>query len=578
MRSNLLQAILILIGWLSKKSKTKIIILISLSIFVGILEVTTLMTINPLFKVINGEKTLNFTYIGFLNNLDSSQLLPLISSCLIFLLAITSFLKVKTISYGNFLSAEIGTRISKKLLKSFLGNDYLLHKSRETGEVINVFTYNLTKSVSFLNYLLNFIVSFFSFLFISSFIVFENSLISIGTFITLAISYFFIAKVYKKRIISDAKKVKVNLDEMTNMIQEIIRDIENIIISYKDDQIIQKYSRIDSIYKYSGANITNYNSLPRYIIEGIGLTSFGVFTSIYALLNQSKGIESISFFSSIGSIILGMQKLLPAVNNLYTTWSSMNANIVSINAVNDYLIKYSDKTRLIEGKHFLNKFNHYIELCDISYSYPLGEKVLNNISLKINKGEKILINAPSGFGKTTLINIIAGILKPKHGIIKLDGFPLGEKITLSQWRRQIGYIKQKSFLKSGRLLDLIIGEEVEKKNEELAIKKARYFCKIACLEEFIENLPNKYLEYIKEDGNTLSGGQTQRLAIAICLASNPALVIFDETTSGLDKKIELKLLKNIKEINDLTMIFISHSKTLETLFEKNIDISNFKKH
>ena len=467
MRSNLLQAIFILIGWLTKKSKTKIIILISSSIFVGILEVTTLMTINPLFKLINGEKTLNLPNINFFNNLNSSQLLLVISSSLIFLLAITSFLKVKTISYGNYLSAEIGTKISKKLLRNFLGNDYLLHKSRETGEVINIFTYNLTKSVSFLNYLLNFVVAFFSFFFISSFIIFKNSIISIGTFITVAIAYFLIAKVYKKRIISDAKKVKITLDEMTTMIQEIIRDIENIIISYKDREVIEKYSRFDTTYKYSAANITNYNSLPRYIIEGVGLTSFGIFTSIYALLNYSKGMEGISFFSSIGSIILGMQKLLPSINIIYTSWSSMNANIVSIDAVNGYLIKYSDKNRIIEGKKLLNKFNHFIELCDISYSYPIGDKVLNNISLKINKGEKILINAPSGFGKTTLINIIAGLLKPRNGIIKLDGYPLGEKITLSQWRRQIGYVKQKSFLKSGRLIDLILGEAVEKKQEQL---------------------------------------------------------------------------------------------------------------
>ena len=98
-------------------------------------------------------------------------------------------------------------------------------------------------------------------------------------------------------------------------------------------------------------------------------------------------------------------------------------------------------------KSFLKKFNEHIELCDISYSYPTGEKVLNNISLKINKGEKILVSAPSGFGKSTLIKVIAGLLKPRNGFIKIDGYPLGEKITLSQWRRQIGYVKQKIFFK-----------------------------------------------------------------------------------------------------------------------------------
>ncbi len=574
MQSNLLKTISILLGWLSKESKIKIMVLISSSIGVGILEVATLMTINPLLRAINNEQSLKLTNFIFFENLDTTELLFLSSSSLIFLLAITSFLKVKTISYGHFLSAEIGGKLSKKLLKNFIGNDYLIHKSRKTGDVINVFTYNLTKSVSFLNAFLNFIIGATSFLFISSFILYENSVITIGTFLTLAFSYFYIAKVYKQRIITDSKKVKVKYDELTNMVQEMIRDIENIIISYKDELIINKYIASDRVYKNSSAKISNYNTLPRYIIEGVGLTSFGIFTIIYFVINRANGLETISFISSIGAILLGMQKLLPVINNIYSNWSSMNSNIVSINALNNYLIIYSEKNRLIEGKKSMKEFSSDIELCNVSYSYGVGKNVLNNISLKINKGEKVIIKSPSGFGKTTLINIIAGLIKPKDGIIKLDGYPIGEKISSSQWKRQIGYVKQKSFLNSGRILDLIIGVKVEDKDKEAAIKKAKYFCKLACIHDYIEKLPNKYLEYIKEDGNTLSGGQTQRLAIAISLASNPSLIIFDETTSGLDKELELKVLKNIINFKDLTMIFISHSRTLDSIFDKSINLSD----
>ena len=255
----------------------------------------------------------------------------------------------------------------------------------------------------------------------------------------------------------------------------------------------------------------------------------------------------------------------------------MNANIVSVHALNEYYFASFDSKRIQDSDSRSKKFEKDFQLCNISFGYKYKKNVLNNISLKINKGDKILIKAPSGFGKTTLINIIITLIKPNKGQIKIDGRILGEQISLSQWRRQIGYVKQKSYLKSGRILDLVLGEEVPEREQKSKIKQAKYYCELVFIDEHINTLPNKYLEYINSDGSTLSGGQLQRLSIANALASNPSLLVMDESTSGLDVNIESKLLNNIVNLKDLTVLFISHSDSVSKNFKNQIDLTKLNK-
>ena len=182
-----------------------------------------------------------------------------------------------------------------------------------------------------------------------------------------------------------------------------------------------------------------------------------------------------------------------------------------------------------------------------------------------------MINGKSGLGKTTLINIICSLLKPSKGEIFIDKKLLGNQIDFSEWRRQIAFIKQKPFFKSGRIINLILGEKIDK-DINSAISKAKKYAEITCIDKVIEKLPEGYLQYINEDGKSLSGGQMQRIAIANALSLNPSLLILDESTAGIDKYTETKIFNNIFEKKDLTVLAISHSKNLENIFQKHVSL------
>ena len=146
---------------------------------------------------------------------------------------------------------------------------------------------------------------------------------------------------------------------------------------------------------------------------------------------------------------------------------------------------------------------------------------------------------------------------------------MGKNIDYSVWTRQKGLVKQKTFIKNGKIINLNLGENLEGEVKR-SINKAKYFAKLACIDDFIEELPNGYLENIDEDGKSLSGGQMQRIAIANALSLDPALLILDESTSGVDKETESKIFKNLFDLNQLTIIAISHSKNIEKLFDRHI--------
>lgn len=194
-----------------------------------------------------------------------------------------------------------------------------------------------------------------------------------------------------------------------------------------------------------------------------------------------------------------------------------------------------------------------IKLKNVDYSYGYGENVLNDINLNIHSGEKVTIVGMSGSGKSTLVKLLVDFFKPNKGEVSINEHNV-QNIDKHVLRGFINYIPQSPYVFSGSILEnLTLGNRENISNEDILEA-----CKIAQIDEDIEKMPLQFETVLDENGNTLSGGQKQRITIARALLSPAKVLIFDESTSGLDSITENNIMNNLMKIKGLTVIFIAH--------------------
>ena len=201
-----------------------------------------------------------------------------------------------------------------------------------------------------------------------------------------------------------------------------------------------------------------------------------------------------------------------------------------------------------------------MQLSNVKFKYDNKKNILNNINLKISRGEKIAIIGESGSGKSTLINIISGLLKPTYGNVYLN-----KKKELN-FSNLIGYVSQSIYLSDDNLIkNIALKNETNEKNYKYILK-------------IIKNLKLQSINIHKmvgERGSKLSGGQVQRVGIARCLFRNPEIIVLDEATSALDKNTEKQIVDYIfSKHNDKTIIFCTHKRSFIKKFDKVLEINN----
>jgi ABC-type bacteriocin/lantibiotic exporter with double-glycine peptidase domain len=256
---------------------------------------------------------------------------------------------------------------------------------------------------------------------------------------------------------------------------------------------------------------------------------------------------------------------MPAIQQIYSSYSQIKFSTPALDGI------YQDCTIL---KHKKNEndiqeifFNKKIDVKNISYKYiEGGHPILKNINIRLNACESLAIIGESGGGKSTLINIIAGLMVQDEGIIEVDGQPIINK-NRKAWRDCIGYVPQKiSILNASVAENIAFGVPIN----DIDMTRIKQVSKDAQIDDFItEKMSDSYQTIISENGADMSGGQIQRIAIARALYRQPKLLIFDEATNSLDKSTEKEVLDVIELLaKKCAIIFVTH---------KLADISRFNK-
>jgi ATP-binding cassette, subfamily B, bacterial PglK len=301
-------------------------------------------------------------------------------------------------------------------------------------------------------------------------------------------------------------------------------------------------------------------SSPKYFIELFAITII-----LGILLHNSSDLNSDTLIK-ISIFVVALLKLMPASNRILISFQQLNFGKSSLNLILNE-IKSLKKT---QDKKKLLKFKTSIILKNINFKYQnTNNYIFKNLSLKIYHGDTVGILGDTGSGKSTLINIILGLISPHSGTIKIDDIII--KNNFNYLLADTTYIPQ---------FPIILNDTIEnnitlgKSNFQNMIKSS---IRNSLLSKYINSLKKKQKTFLNDFGNNLSGGQKQRVAISRFFYFNNNFNIFDESTNALDAKTEEKVIKNlIKNKNKKTIIFISHNKKVFKNFDKIYEIRNKK--
>ncbi len=279
----------------------------------------------------------------------------------------------------------------------------------------------------------------------------------------------------------------------------------------------------------------------------IGILYLGGADIVNSYNAGTTGLELGELTAAIGYITI----ILMGFMMLAMSFQTIVRGAASINRLNEVL---KTEPVVIEGSIDESEETGTVEFKDVSFSYPdsSGELVLNNINLKVNKGEKIGILGSTGCGKSTLVNLITRFYDVTGGEVLVDGINVKD-YKFSTLRNKVALVLQKSELYLGTIKDNICWGK-----KDATLQEVITAAKIAQADDFIDNFNDKYETMVTEKGTSLSGGQKQRVSIARAIIKKPEILIFDDSTSALDLKTEADLYQAInRELSDMTIITIA---------------------
>lgn len=309
--------------------------------------------------------------------------------------------------------------------------------------------------------------------------------------------------------------------------------------------------------RYQASNST-LSQVPKFMIEAIG---FGGILALALLLLAQQGGSS---GSGLGHVlpVLGIYafagyRMLPAAQNIYSSLANMRFGAAALDSVHRDLAAARHLPQLQSTAVAPLALRASVALDHVSYTYPrAAAPALRDVALEIPIGSRIGLVGATGCGKTTLVDILLGLLRPSSGSIKVDGIAIGDA-EVRNWQRSLGYVPQHIFLADATVAENIaMGLAAEEIDMERVIACAR----IANLHDFvISTMSEGYATRVGERGIRLSGGQRQRIGIARALYHRPSVLILDEATSALDSKTEMGVMESIYGLSkDMTIVMIAH--------------------
>lgn len=516
------------------------------------------------------EKIFNIKYVGdFLNSIGitTSQALALFggfSLILAYILKNLYLVLYKYLKHKFIYNKKI--YLQNRVFKAYMTAPYTFYIKKNSAELLRNVNNEVGKIISgTILPLFDITLNTIMFVFIISALLILEPVITMITVVMMGGGGYLFLKITQKRTVDSGRISRLSSGDMNRMILQGLGGFKDARVLNRENLFLKQYDKFAKKGMAASVYQAVVKSLPKPIIET--LLVVGILTITLLMVFEERSFNEIIPILTLFGV--AAVKLMPIFNTFIQQITSIRYSADSVNAIFDDLDllenKYKKHSEQILSDTERIELKNEIALKNISYKYPNSEEyAVKEINLLIPKGSVIAFVGASGAGKTTLVDIILGLLEPQSGTIEVDGKNIANNPR--GWMKNIGYIQQSNYLFDERIFrNIAFGipdNEVDDKKLNDAIKAAH-------LEELIDKLPIGLRTRVGERGIRLSGGQRQRITIARAIYNNPQVLIMDEATSALDNITEKYVIEAIERLRgDRTIIMIAHRLTTV----KNCDV------
>lgn len=462
-------------------------------------------------------------------------------------------------------SAKIYQELSTKMLESYLKRPYSFFINTNSSLMLRGISIDINGVYNIISNLFVLFSEVLTVAILAIYLAFIDCLMLIMALSIALICMSAIILGFKGKLKRAGEDIRKAAAEKNQYAYQAINGIKEIMVLNRTEQFVARYKDAALLEQKAVCNSSFFSACPDRVLEGICISGFiGIIC-----IRIATGVELNTFVPTIGTFAMAAFRMLPSIskistriNNLFFYQQHLQDTYYNIKEVNDHEEKV---TKYIANKQIgvdINPreihFDKYINLKNINFRYENSyQNVLSNLSICIKKGDAIALIGASGAGKTTLAEVVLGLLKPQEGTVELDGVDISA--IPKQWSKIIGYVPQGVFLIDDTIrCNVAFGL----KKHDISDEKVWEALRKAQLKDFVEKLPEGLDTIVGECGVKFSGGQRQRIAIARALYENPDILVLDEATSALDNETEMAVMESIDALRgSKTLIIVAHRLT-----------------
>ena len=461
-----------------------------------------------------------------------------------------------------------GADLSSEVYRRTLYQPYSVHVARNSSEVISGITNKVGGTVLGIMFpLMTLISAGVSLLATLATLLIIDPRLALGAGLGFGICYGIITWFSRRRLRGNSRRIATEYTLVIKALQEALGGIRDVLLDGSQPVYCEIYRRADqSLRRAQGDNVFIAQS-PRYSMEAVGMILIAGLA--FGLSRQSPGVAAA--LPVLGALALGAQRLLPAMQQVYSAWAS----IAGSHALLEDTLELLDQPLPADAsspKPRRLPFEREIRLEQVRFRYTAeGPWVIDNLNLTISKGARVGFVGGTGSGKSTTLDLLMGLLRPNAGLISVDGLPLDDS-CIRAWQASIAHVPQAIFLADATLAENIA---FGVPTREIDLERVHRAAQHAQICEFADSMPRGFESLVGERGVRLSGGQRQRIGIARALYKEASVLVLDEATSALDNSTERSVMDAIEGLSrELTIVMIAHRLSTVRRCDTIVELEN----